>query len=79
MSTSLTSMTLAEASLQLQAGALSAVELTRAHLDAMASRRSLNAFITETPELALERAAEADARRAQGAALGPLDGIPIAI
>ncbi|SUS08873.1 Glutamyl-tRNA(Gln) amidotransferase subunit A [uncultured Defluviicoccus sp.] len=79
MSAPLTSMTLAEASQQLQARALSAVELTRAHLDAMASRRSLNAFITETPELALERAAEADARRAQDAALGPLDGIPIAI
>jgi aspartyl-tRNA(Asn)/glutamyl-tRNA(Gln) amidotransferase subunit A len=79
MSVSLTSLTLAEASEQLGRGALGAVELTRAHLDAMTSRRSLNAFITETPELALERAAESDARRAQGAARGPLDGIPIAI
>ena len=79
MSVSLTSLTLAEASQQLGHGAFSAVELTRAHLDTMANHRSLNAFITETPELALDRAAESDARRAQGAALGPLDGIPIAI
>ncbi|MFZ1415463.1 MAG: Asp-tRNA(Asn)/Glu-tRNA(Gln) amidotransferase subunit GatA [Defluviicoccus sp.] len=79
MSVSLTSLTLAEASAQLRTRALGAVELTRAHLDAMAARRSLNAFITETPELALERAAESEARWAQGAPLGPLDGIPIAI
>ena len=79
MSTALTSLTLAEASAELGRGALSAVELTRAHLDAMAARRALNAFITETPEIALERAALSDKRRAQGATLGPLDGIPIAI
>lgn len=54
------------------------VELTQAHIDVMDSARQLNAFITETPELALELAKESDKRRASGKA-GALDGIPIAM
>ncbi len=57
---------------------ISAVELTQAHLTEMEKGRVLNAYITETPELALEQAAASDARRASGDALGRLDGIPIA-
>ena len=48
-------LTLAKARDGLVAGDFSAEELTTAHLEAMESARDLNAFITETPELALER------------------------
>lgn len=57
----------------------SAVELTESCLEAMAKHRDLNAFITETPERALEDAKASDARRAAGTANGALDGIPLAI
>jgi aspartyl-tRNA(Asn)/glutamyl-tRNA(Gln) amidotransferase subunit A len=56
----------------------SAVELTKAHIDSMEKQKSLNAFITETPEIALEMAEESDKRRAAGNA-GAIDGIPLAI
>ena len=57
---------------------ISAEEATRAFLDRIAQQSELNAFITVTPEAALEAAARSDARRAQGTTL-PLDGIPIAV
>jgi aspartyl-tRNA(Asn)/glutamyl-tRNA(Gln) amidotransferase subunit A len=72
-------MTIAAALDGLAAGAFSAVELTQAHLDAMADLDgTLNAFITQTPDLALQMAASADAARAAGDA-GTLCGIPLAI
>lgn len=55
-----------------------AVELAQAHIDAMEAARSLNAYITETPEIALKQAEESDKRRASGKAR-LLDGIPVAI
>ncbi len=79
MTAALTGLTLAEAADGLACGHLSAVELTQAYLDAMAAARDLNAFITETPDLALAAAVAADARRQRGQSLGPLDGIPLAI
>jgi aspartyl-tRNA(Asn)/glutamyl-tRNA(Gln) amidotransferase subunit A len=79
MTAALTDLTLAEARDGLAAGRFSAAELTEAHLEAMAAARDLNAFITETPELARAAAAASDARRRRGEALGPLDGIPLAI
>ncbi|MCB2100691.1 MAG: aspartyl/glutamyl-tRNA amidotransferase subunit A, partial [Rhodobacterales bacterium] len=75
----LTKLTIAQARDRLAAGDTTARDLAQAHLDAMAAHRDLNAFITETPDIALERAAASDARRAKGQAAGPLDGIPIAI
>src|SRR5581483_6075372 len=48
------------------------------HIAAMEAARPLNAFITETPQRALDMAAAADTRLARGEVL-PLDGIPIAI
>ena len=45
----------------------------------MEDNRGLNAFLAETPEPALERARDSDKRRAKGAAIGPMDGIPIAV
>ena len=51
----LTHLTIAEARKGLDSGQFSATELTEAHLRAMESVRSLNAFIVETPELGLEQ------------------------
>ena len=77
--TELTELTVAAARDGLAAGEFSAAELAEAHLEAMAAARRLNAFVHETPELALARAGAADGRRARGEARGPLDGIPVAI
>ncbi len=75
----LTELTIAGAAAGLEAGEFTAQDLTRAHIEAMIAARDLNTFITETPEIALERAKESDARRGNGGAVGPLDGIPIAV
>ena len=55
------------------------MELTTAYNEAVAALNPcLNAYITTTPELALEQAKAADARLADGTAT-PLTGIPIAM
>ena len=79
MSGAPTDLTIAQAAAALAAGDLSSVELTQASIAAMESGRDLNAFITETPAIAVERAQASDARRAKGEAAGPMDGIPIAV
>ncbi|HEX9702571.1 MAG TPA: amidase, partial [Rhodospirillales bacterium] len=75
----LTRLSIAEIGRGLAAKEFSGVELAGAHVAAMETHRGLNAFITETPEIALDRARESDARRAKGNALGPMDGVPIAV
>jgi aspartyl-tRNA(Asn)/glutamyl-tRNA(Gln) amidotransferase subunit A len=76
----LINLTIDEAHARLCEGALSSEELTRAALARIeATEPTLHSFITVTPELALEQARAADARRAAGGARGPLDGIPLAI
>ena len=74
----LTDLTITEALDGLAAKKFSAVELTDAHIKGMEKARGLNAFITETPELAQAQAKNSDARRASGKA-GALDGIPLAM
>ncbi len=70
--------TIAEASAQLAAKAISPVELTQACLDRIAALDdTLHAFVLTTPERAMSDARAAEARIMQGARLGPLDGIPI--
>jgi aspartyl-tRNA(Asn)/glutamyl-tRNA(Gln) amidotransferase subunit A len=70
--------TITELSKALAAREFSAVELAQSLLDRIsAHNQTLNAFITVTPELALEQARQADARRADGDT-GPLLGIPLA-
>ena len=60
-------------------GAISAEELSRAHVGAIAALNPrLNAFITQAGEAAIESARESDKRRARGD-VGPLEGIPLAI
>ncbi len=72
------SMTLAEARDALKARKLSSAELTQALIRQMEQSRGLNAFVTETPERALEMAAASDARLAKGEG-GALEGLPLAI
>ncbi len=76
--TNLTHLSVAQALEGLDKKEFSATELTQAHIDAMESARHLNAFIVETPEIALKQAAESDRRRAKGEGC-PLDGIPMGI
>jgi aspartyl-tRNA(Asn)/glutamyl-tRNA(Gln) amidotransferase subunit A len=76
--TELTSLTIAEARDGLTAKRFSASDLTRAHLSAMERARALNAYVLETPDVALAMAQESDKRIAAGAA-GPLEGIPLAV
>ena len=76
--TDLTDLTIAAMQAGLRNRDFTAVELTEAHLAAMAGARHLNAFITETPEIARAQAVAADAALAAGNA-GPLAGIPIGI
>ncbi|MFT6559705.1 Asp-tRNA(Asn)/Glu-tRNA(Gln) amidotransferase subunit GatA [Sneathiella sp.] len=74
----LTKLTIAEARDGLKGGKFSARELTAAHITAMDAGRGLNAFITETPEHAVDAATASDARIAKGQA-GIMEGIPIAM
>ncbi|MAZ76167.1 MAG: Asp-tRNA(Asn)/Glu-tRNA(Gln) amidotransferase GatCAB subunit A, partial [Micavibrio sp.] len=74
----LTNMTMVEALKGLENKDFTSVEITQAHLDAMEGARHLNAYITETPEIALKQAAESDEKRAKGEE-GLLEGLPIAI
>ena len=75
---SLLTLGLAEARDGLVRKAFSARELAIAYNDAVAETKPLNAYITPTPERALEMADAADERLARREAL-PLDGIPIAV
>jgi len=76
--TDLTDLSLVAMRDGLKARRFSARELVAAHVAAIEAARPLNAFITETPELALAAADAADAALAAGTA-GPLAGIPIGI
>jgi len=74
----LTELSLAAMQAGLRAKQFSARELVAAHVEAVESARTLNAFITETPDLALAAADAADAALAAGTA-GALAGIPLGI
>ena len=75
----LTHLTLTEARDGLAKKEFSATELAESFIQAMQAGRDLNAYITETPEVALERARQSDDRRAKGDPLGAMDGLPIAM
>jgi aspartyl-tRNA(Asn)/glutamyl-tRNA(Gln) amidotransferase subunit A len=74
----LTNFTLAQARDAVRAKKVSSVELTKAFIGAMEAARPLNAFVTETPERALDMAKASDARIAKGES-GALEGLPLAI
>jgi aspartyl-tRNA(Asn)/glutamyl-tRNA(Gln) amidotransferase subunit A len=89
--TDLTRRTAAELGAALAAGEVSAVEVTRAHLDRIAavdgqrddsgraSGDGVHAFLYVAGEQALADADRVDAARARGERLGPLAGVPIAV
>jgi len=78
MADALTYLTLSDARDGLRDGDFTAEELTVAHLDAVNSIDHLNAFVTKTPEKALDMARASDTRRA-GGSVGVLEGLPVAV
>jgi len=76
--TDLTSLTIAQARKGLKAGEFTALELTDAYLLAMDSGKTLNAFITPTPDKAREMARSSDDRLSNGNG-GALEGIPLGV
>jgi aspartyl-tRNA(Asn)/glutamyl-tRNA(Gln) amidotransferase subunit A len=78
--TELTGLSLQAASASLASGAASSRQLTEACLARVAATdERVGAFLAVTGERARQQAAESDRRRAAGGALGPLDGIPLAV
>ncbi|MCU1781072.1 amidase [Pseudomonas sp. 14P_5.3_Bac1] len=76
-----TGVSIAQLRAALESGQTTAVELVKAYLarieayDGPQTATQLNAVVVRNPQ-ALEEAQAADARRAKGETLGPLDGIP---
>ncbi|MGP4017984.1 Asp-tRNA(Asn)/Glu-tRNA(Gln) amidotransferase subunit GatA [Saccharopolyspora sp. 5N708] len=77
---SLTGLTASELAAKLQAGEVSSVEVTQAHLDRIAAvDAAVHAFLHVDAEGALAAARRADADRAAGNAASPLTGVPLAL
>ncbi|QQS12317.1 MAG: Asp-tRNA(Asn)/Glu-tRNA(Gln) amidotransferase subunit GatA [Rhodospirillales bacterium] len=76
--TALTDLTIGDMTAALAKGETSATEVATAFVGRMEAHRGLNAFITETPDRALDMAKASDARRARGEA-GLLEGLPLGI
>ncbi len=78
--TDLTRLTAAELSEKLSAREVSAVEVTQAHLDRIATvDDKVHAFLHIGHNDALHQAGIVDDRRASGEKLGPLAGVPVAV
>ncbi len=61
----------------LQNGEISCVELTEKYLKAIEETNGeLNAYVTVTPEVALEQAKQVDEKIKRGEKLLPLEGVP---
>ena len=61
-------------------GEISSTELTKFYLSRIEELDDqLNAYVTVTPEIALDQAAKADEATARGESLGPLHGLPISL
>jgi aspartyl-tRNA(Asn)/glutamyl-tRNA(Gln) amidotransferase subunit A len=76
----LTSLNIHQAARLIEKKEISPVELTRAHLMHIQQLDDrLNAFITITPELALQQALQAEQEIINGNYKGPLHGIPLAL
>ncbi|MFJ6164763.1 Asp-tRNA(Asn)/Glu-tRNA(Gln) amidotransferase subunit GatA [Micromonospora orduensis] len=76
----LTRMTATEIAALVAGGEISAVEVTRAHLDRIAAVDDrVHAFLHVDTDGALAAASAVDERRAAGEELGPLAGVPVAV
>jgi aspartyl-tRNA(Asn)/glutamyl-tRNA(Gln) amidotransferase subunit A len=71
--------TMGELSGAFRNGDVSAVDIAKASLGQIREKRDLNAFLFVDDDVVLAAATALDAKRASGATLGPLAGIPIAI
>ena len=74
----LTKLTIAETRDGLKKRDFTATEVVSAYIKAMESNRQYNAYVLETPEIALEQAKASDRRYADGTN-GALEGIPLGI
>ncbi len=79
MMADLNKLGLGEARDALRRGDVTSVQLTGACLSAIDAAGALNAFVHQTPEIALERAKAADARLQGGDAAPAMCGLPIGI
>ena len=75
----LTKLTLLEAKKGLENKEFTSLELTDACISNIEKNRNLNAFITETFDLAREKAKISDKKFLEGNSVGKLEGIPLAI
>ncbi|MCR4845272.1 MAG: Asp-tRNA(Asn)/Glu-tRNA(Gln) amidotransferase subunit GatA [Eubacterium sp.] len=78
------SLSAVELGKKIAAGEISSVDATKAYLDKIgAADKEINAYITVDTEGALKAAEEADkriaAKKATGEAIGPFEGVPVAI
>ncbi|MBO5609941.1 MAG: Asp-tRNA(Asn)/Glu-tRNA(Gln) amidotransferase subunit GatA [Eubacterium sp.] len=78
------SLSAVELGKKIAAGEISSVDATKAYLDKIgAADKDINAYITVDTEGALKAAEEADkriaAKKATGEAIGPFEGVPVAI
>ena len=76
--TDLTKLTISQALDGLKSKQFSAVELNKAYIAEMEKSRAINAYVLETPEIALKQAAVSDEKYALGTN-GALEGIPMGI
>lgn len=74
----LVKLTVAQAKKALDGKKISSVELTKAYIAQMENSRNLNAYVLETPDIALKQAEISDAKYANNTA-GALEGIPMGI
>ena len=72
-------LTIAQLAQQLASGKVSSVEATQACLQRLESTQAWGAYLFVDRDGALAQARASDARRKSGQALGPLDGVPIAL
>ncbi len=78
--TELTTMTAAQMAAAVAGGEVSAVELAQAHLDRIAlTDVQVRAFLHVAADSAIAAAQAVDDRRAAGAPLGPLAGVPLVL
>ena len=72
--------TAVETATAIRTGRASAVEVVAAHQARLrAANPAVNAVVIDLSDAALKQAAQADAARARGEALGPLHGVPVTI